>query len=174
MPYQVGEAFPYLLQFATQPVIFLIRDPRLSIYSRIEKRALAHQNTNFPFIETGWDLMLQQIDYCKTHQKPFLILDAYDLRSQPELILKKLFLQQGLPFESKMLEWKSADNISLDNLGGAHTHLYLRVLASTRIEAATEEIPSLDSFPQETGMRQHVLECLSIYEKLRSDPSRVQ
>jgi len=53
MPYQIGNCAESLLAIATKPVVFLIRDPRLSIQSRISKKSEVAQSILFPQTETG-------------------------------------------------------------------------------------------------------------------------
>ena len=83
------------------------------------------------------------------------------------------FDRLGLSFSTDMLTWRPYAEVKLDNLEGAHRHLYKRVLESRGIEAATEPIPPLDSFPTTHGFRQHVADCLEIYKVLREDCARI-
>ncbi len=72
-----------------------------------------------------------------------------------------------------MLKWKPCNDIELDNLKGKHSHLYRKVLNSNQIKAATERVPDISEFPEEAGFRDHVLDCMGIYEQLRKDPNRI-
>jgi hypothetical protein len=67
MPYQVGEKFPLLLSLTRKPVVFLTRDPRKNIASRMAKKQEVGDSPLFPLIETGWQLISDQIEYCKQH-----------------------------------------------------------------------------------------------------------
>jgi hypothetical protein len=173
MPYQVWHNFPQLASLATSPIVFLIRDPRLSIFSRMMKKKEVGDNVIFPLCETGWELLHAQIMYCKERHLPHLIVEVTDFRTHPEIIFKQLFEKLQLPFSKRMLSWQSHANLDIDNLGGAHSHLYKRVLTSTGIEPATETIPPLEAFPTTNGFREHVLRCLEIYETLRHDSARI-
>lgn len=173
MPYQVGKYFPLLASIATKPIVFLIRDPRLTIYSRMEKKREVGENPVFPLIESGWELIFSQIDYCTKNKIPYIVMDSTDFRNNPENILPKMFNKFNLPFSKDMLSWKPAKGIDLDNLAGRHTHLYRRVLLSTRIQSAQEQIPSLNSFPARNGFRKHVKECIKIYNELLNNPKRI-
>lgn len=173
MPYQVGSYFSDLISFATYPIIFMIRDPRLNIKSRIDKRRIANQPTNFPLIETGWELIRQQIDLCDRKGQEFVIVDCTEMRNHPSDVFSKLTKKMGLPFEQTMFQWQQANEINLDNLGGRHSHLYQRVLNSNSIEPATECMPEISDFPEENGFRQHVQEALSIYQALKSHPKKI-
>ncbi|MFZ5376620.1 MAG: hypothetical protein ACOZAN_03055 [Patescibacteria group bacterium] len=169
MPYQVGDNFPDLISYATLPLLFLIRDPRLSIKSRIDKKIIASQSTNFPFIETGWELMKIQIDFCQQKQVPFIICDSTDMRNNPSAFFSLLCTRLNMPFNSQMLNWKPAEQINLDNLGGEHSHLYLRVLKSSGIEPANEPIPSIKSFSNIEGLSEHVCQAMEIYSFLKNN-----
>lgn len=173
MPYQVGSHFPDLVSFATYPIIFMIRDPRLNIKSRIDKKIIANQPTNFPLIETGWELIRQQIDLCDHEGHEFVIVDCTEMRNHPVDIFSELTERIGLPFEQTMLQWQRASKINLDNLGGQHSHLYKRILNSNGIKPATEPVPEISDFPEENGFRQHVKEALLIYQALKLHPRRI-
>ena len=173
MPYQVGSHFPDLVSFATYPIIFMIRDPRLNIKSRIDKKIIANQSTNFPLIETGWELIRQQIDFCDQKGCEFVIVDCTEMRNHPFDIFLELTKRLGLPFDQTMLKWQRANEINLDNLDGQHGHLYQRILNSNSIEPATEPIPEINDFPEKNGFRQHVQEALLIYRALKLHPWKI-
>jgi hypothetical protein len=173
MPYQVGPYFSDLVLFATYPIIFMIRDPRLNIKSRIDKKIMANQTSNFPLTETGWELIRQQIDFCDQKRHEFVIVDCTEMRNHPVDIFSKLTKRLGLPFEQTMLQWQRANEIDLDNLDGQHSHLYQRILNSNGIEPATEPIPEINDFPEENGFRQHVQEALLIYQALKFHPRKI-
>jgi len=173
MPYQVGAHFPLLAQITTQPLIFLLRDPRLNIASRMAKKQEVGDSPVFPFIETGWELLAAQIQQCEAQQIPHMIVDAADFRNYPELIFSQIFTRLQLPFAAKTVTWSPSSHVNLDNLDGQHTHLYAHVLQSNGMESDTDSIPPLDSFPETDGFRDHVAHCLQIYRKLTGSPSRI-
>ncbi|MCA9930874.1 MAG: hypothetical protein KC419_20460 [Anaerolineales bacterium] len=170
MPYQVGKYFPLLVETAVKPIIFLIRDPRLNISSRIEKKEMVGDSYNFPLIETGWELIAKQINYCRSHKIPHMIVDSSDFRNHPAIVFRKIFARLGLPFSEKLLTWNETD-VEIDNLDGRHHHLYERVLDSKMLQPATEFIPTLDMFP--SHFRRHLSDCINIYRALRRSPERV-
>ena len=174
MPYQVGPKFPSLVSLTDNPIFFLLRDPRLNIKSRMEKKIEVGDNPLFPLKETGWELIHEQIQYCKTHDIPHFIVDSLDFRNQPEKIFPQIFEQLRLKFSEDMLSWRSRTaEVNLDNLDGAHMHLYEEVLDSDGILPETSIIPPLTYFPIEKGFREHVQECLTIYEQLQFDPAKI-
>lgn len=174
MPYQIGDNFTKVLDYFVKPIIFLIRDPRLNIESRINKKLETGDSPFFPLKETGWELIQGQISHCRAQQIPYLLVDATDFRNQPQVILPQVFEKLGLSFFDYQLQWKADHSIQIDNLGGAHEHLYKKVLGSNTIRPATEAIPSLDSFTEEGGIRAHVKDCLNIYQALRQDSNLIQ
>ena len=118
-------------------------------------------------------MIAQQIDYCRQQAISYLIVDASDFRNAPASVFTQVFAAFGLDFTPAMLSWRAHHDVDLDNLEGAHSHLYRRVLTSTGIEPATEAIPPLDVFPTEHGVRDHVAECLEIYHRLCRDARRI-
>lgn len=169
MPYQVGSYFDLLISLSEHPIMFLIRDPRLNVYSRISKKKEAGQDPRFPLVETGWELISEQVRYCQEHSIPYFIIDSNEFRTCPSDVFSKIFELLSLPFSSDMLSWRAASDVKLDNLGGHHSHLYRRVLASTGIEPADERIPEIEEIPEENGFREHVIKCMDIYENLRKE-----
>ncbi|MCP5050808.1 MAG: hypothetical protein GY940_26830 [bacterium] len=174
MPYQVWNNFPLLLAIATPPVIFMIRDPRLNISSRMAKKQETGNSPFFPLMESGWELIASQIDLCKDLKIPYVIVESRDFRNHPEELFSQLFARFDLPFTSNMLSWKAAGGISLDNLEGEHDHLYDQVLDSTGIHPTVTPPPDINSFPENRGMRAHVMECMEVYEMLYSSPERIR
>ena len=174
MPYQVGERFPLLADLATPPLVFLVRDPRRTIASRMAKKREAGDGEIFPEIESGWELLRSQVDWCRAEGVPHLLVDASDFRNRPGELLARLFARLGLPFEEGMLCWKACPELELDNLGGRHRHLYERVLSSTGVLPEATEPPSLDLFPERAGWRAHVERCLEIYRRLRDREERIR
>lgn len=174
MPYQVGDNFPILCEIASKPIIFLMRDPRLNIASRIEKKRMVGESIYFPHIETGWELIQEQIAYCDVQGVPYMIVDSTDFRNHPDDLFPQIFAQFKLPFSPEMLVWNPCeDSVDLDNLEGKHRHLYARVLNSNSLQPATEAIPEIDEFPEAHGIRDHVEFCLEIYNSLKESPHRL-
>ncbi len=174
MPYQVGKNFGMAASWAKQPIVFLIRDPRLNILSRIMKKKETGDSIFFPLQETGWELIQQQIAYCDQEGIDYLIVDASDFRNHPEIILPQVFERLGLSFSNKMLNWQSAAHIEIDNLDGSHSHLYRKVLSSKGIRPADEPIPPIEDFTTEHGIREHVLLCMDIYKALSENSHRLK
>jgi len=174
MPYQVGQHVEELLGLATLPVIFLMRDPRLNIASRIEKKREVGDPPLFPLIETGWELLEKQVEICERLGKKFVLLDSRDFRNAPGVVLPRLFDLLQLPFMPDQVLWDAHPEVGLDNLGGRHAHLYGEVLESTLLLPDQDPIRPLDFFPEAGGFRRHVEDCLAIYARLRAHPARIR
>jgi hypothetical protein len=174
MPYQVGENFELLAGFTTAPLVFLIRDPRINIASRMKKKLEVGDNPLFPSIETGWELLEKQITFCDTAGIPYFVVDSKDFRGHPKSVLRELFTRMHLSFSEEMLVWQPQPSIDIDNLDGTHTHLYEQVLQSGKLIPDDTPIPPIEFFPEEDEFRQHVIECLGIYQKLREHAHLVQ
>lgn len=174
MPYQVWHNFPLLAELATKPLVFLIRDPRINIASRMNKKCEVGDSPYFPHIETGWELLNSQIAQCQTQNIPYLIVDGADFRNKPDLIFPQIFEALSLEFSPAQLSWQPQTDLDLDNLGGAHRHLYYHVLNSAGMEPDRDVPPPLSSFPAEHGVRNHVAACLQIYKELQADPARIK
>ncbi len=172
MPYQVGDHFPLLTELATAPIVFLIRDPRLNIASRMEKKLEVGDNPIFPLVETGWELLRDQIEYCREHGIDHVVVTAESLRDRPLETLPELFDALRLEFDQEMVTWKPCEAVEIDNLEGDHSHLYRSVLSSTGLEPEVEP-PAVQSFPEEGGFRRHVGESLAIYEALKASAVRI-
>jgi hypothetical protein len=173
MPYQVGPHFELLANLATAPIVFIIRDPRLNISSRMKMKMEVGDSPIFPHIESGWKLLESQIAFCQAAELPHLIVDSREFRNRPNVILKELFNRMHLSYSNDLLLWKSHTAIDIDNLDGKHSHLYKQVLQSDGLLPDDGLIPSLESFSDLDGFYPHVIECLEIYQRLRKLPQLV-
>jgi hypothetical protein len=88
-------------------------------------------------------------------------------------MFSQIFKRIGLPFHEAMLTWNSRPDVDIDNLDGDHHHLYQEVLSSKGMHPDEEAIPVLESFPEEQGFREHVSQCLQIYQRLMASPARI-
>ena len=173
MPYQVGPCFPHLAALTTAPIVFLLRDPRLSIASRMDKKRQVGDSPIFPLRETGWELLHEQVAWCDRHGVPYVIVRTDDFRDRPLGVLPELFARLGLEFSDTMLSWQGHDDLEIDNLGGDHSHLYRRVLSSTGLNPEVDELPEVHDFPADGGFRDHLPVCLDIYRELSRSPRRI-
>lgn len=173
MTFQVGKYFPLLATWTNRPIVFLIRDPRLNIASRIDKMVETHNCGDFPFIETGWETLVEQIRYCRKQGISHFIIDSTDFRANPTAVFQQLFQQLNLSFSKKMLTWKAYPQMVFGNLGGGQKLWYKKVLHSKGILSPTEIIPNIEEFPIKNGLRSHVRYCLNLYQELLKASERI-
>jgi hypothetical protein len=173
MTFQAGEDADVLFELATRPILFVVRDPRLSVASRMRLVRAPHDSAPFPPRETGWGDLREQVRRCREAGHPYALLDVTDLRRSPVSVAPLLFEALGLPFAPEVLEWTPAAGVSLGQLGEAQSAWYRRVLLSTGIEPPLEDVPSPDAFPAAGGFRAHVEWCCDAYRELLDDPHRI-
>jgi hypothetical protein len=168
MTFQVGDAFPLLASLATRPVVFLIRDPRLTIASRMKVLRRSGRPEVFPLRESGWEDLARQLAHVRREEIPHVVVDSGDLRSAPERVVPELLRTLGLSFTPDLLTWRPSEATGLSAVSGSDDPFYQRVLDSQGIEPPAERIPDLSAFPADGGFREHVAECVAQYEALRS------
>ena len=171
MTFQVGAYFQHLASLTTKPILFIIRNPKQNILSRMKKREEGGQDPFFPFIESGWRDVEAQVQFCKEYSVPYLIVDTSTFRNEPKSTFRQIFNQIGLRFSEDLFTWTPAEHIRLGNLGGEQTHWYEQVLGSSRLLPDDEAIPEIDEFPD--FWQEHILECMEIYHRLRSDEKAI-
>lgn len=169
MTFQVGDAFPLLASLATRPLAILIRDPRLTIASRMKVLRRSGRPEVFPLRESGWEDLARQLAYLRRERIPHVVIDSSDLRSSPETVAPALLEGLGLEFTADLLAWRSSEATGLSAVSGAEDPFYQRVLGSQGIEPPSERVPDLDEFPE--PLRDHVAECVAQYEELRASES---
>ena len=169
MTFQVGPHLPRLAAATTHPLVFLLRDPRSCIASRMKCRLQGGQDPLFPLYESGWEALAAQVALCRSNHLPYVMVDSTELRNQPEAVLTLLFESLDLSFSSAFLRWRPVSSVQLGSLKGEQDHWYERVLRSRTLQPEPEPPPSVDSFVRENGFREHVKECMDIYRDLRRD-----
>jgi Sulfotransferase domain len=167
MTFQVGDAFPLLAPLATRPIVVLIRDPRLTIASRMKVLRRAGRPEVFPLRESGWEDLERQLAFMRTNAIPHVVVDSSDLRSSPATVVPSLLARLGLAFAPDLLSWPSSEATGLSAVSGSGDPFYQRVLDSQGIEPPAEEIPDLSAFPPDGGFRRHVAACVAQYQELR-------
>ncbi len=167
MTFQVGDAFPLLAELATRPIVFLVRDPRLSIASRMRVLERAGRPAVFPLRECGWDDLERQLAHVSDNGIEHLIVDSTHLRAMPTRAVPPILERLGLTYAPELLTWESSTATGLSAVSGADDPFYRRVLESGGLQAPAEDVPSLDVFPETGGFRTHVAQCVARYEALR-------
>lgn len=168
MTFQAGDAIEEF-SVGTVPAVFLIRDPRLSIFSRMRRRKIDGDSATFPASEAGWRDLTRAIQLFGKIGTPYVIVDITDIRRKPEAGLRALCHRLGLAWDPAMLRWKSLAGLSLGNIGGRQDAWYSRVLSSTAWEQPDEQLPSPDVF-RKHKMSDVVAECLAAYRHVKMDP----
>jgi hypothetical protein len=168
MTFQVGDAFPLLAELATRPLVFLIRDPRLTIASRMAVLRRAGRPEAFPLRESGWEDLARQLAHVRRAGIAHMVVDSSDLRRDPGAVVPPLLDALGLPFAPDLLRWSSSEATGLSAVSGAEDPFYRRVLDSQGIEPPAERIPDLSAFPEAGGFRAHVAACVAQYDELRA------
>jgi hypothetical protein len=171
MTFQVGDAFPLLAELATRPVVFLIRDPRLTIASRMQVLRRSGRPELFPLRESGWEDLARQLMYVQREHIPHVVVDASELRTSPATAVPALLKRLGLAFTPDLLAWRSSAATGLSAVAGTDDPFYQRVLDSRGIEPPAERVPDLTEFPADGGLREHVAECVAQYRELRRSVS---
>jgi hypothetical protein len=169
MTFQVGDAFPLLATLTTRPIVFVIRDPRLTIASRMRVLRRSNRPEVFPLRESGWDDLARQLEHVRRERIPHVIVDSGDLRRAPEAVVPPLLARLGLTYAPELLSWASSEATGLSAVSGGDDPFYQRVLDSRGLEPPAETVPDLGHFPVEGGLRRHVGECVERYEALRAE-----
>ena len=172
MTFQTGDAAPALIDLATRPVIFLVRDPRLAVWSRMRMLGGGSEPVPFSPVEAGWIQLEEQVLHCRRNAIPYAVVDASDMRRAPDAVIGGLFDRLGLDYSPQLLAWRAID-VELGQLGDAQRHWYGRILRSSGLEPPVEPVPPLERFPDDHGLREHVEWALRLYRGLRRDPSFV-
>jgi hypothetical protein len=167
MTFQVGGAFPLLAGIATRPIVFLIRDPRLSVASRMRVLRRSGRPEAFPPRESGWEDLVRQLGHARREGIPHLVVDSSDLRARPGAVVPPLLERLGLAYSPELLRWESSAATGLSSVSGPDDPFYRRVLDSRGLEAPAETVPDLAHFPEDGGFRRHVAACVERYEELR-------
>jgi hypothetical protein len=168
MTFQVGEAFPLLAGLATKPIVFLVRDPRLSIASRMRVLRRAGRPEVFPLRESGWEDLERQLAHVREQGIEHLVVDATRLRAVPIRVVPGVLERLGLSYDPALLTWRSSQATGLSIVSGEGDPFYEHVLESSGLEAPVEDVPALDEFPEQEGFRAHVAACVERYEALKA------
>ena len=170
MTFQVGNAAGALMELATRPLVFLLRDPRLAVWSRMHMLGGGSRPVPFPPAEAGWSELHEQVRYCRLNRLDYVLLDATDMRRDPDAVVGALFDRLGFDYSPALRSWRAVEVDQLGGLGDAQRHWYRRILRSSGLEPPIESVPRLEWFPDDYGLREHVEWALQVYQNLRRDP----
>lgn len=172
--FQVGSEMGMVRRLAGAPIVFLVRDPRLTVSSRINVRRAMGLEEDFPLIESGWMSLVEQVEECREQGTDYLIVDSWNFRSQPERVFAQVAERLEVSFSADWLNWEPTPGMALSNHRTSSSDpFFTRVLSSSRLEAPVEEIPDFDSFSTANGMREHVAWAFDRYQELLRDPRHI-
>lgn len=115
--------------------VFLIRHPARVVASYAKKR----EGPNLDDI--GFRQQAELFDYvCALGQTP-VVIDSYDIRRDPEGMMRKLCIAIGLPWDAGMLRWPKGGHAS-DGVWASHW--YGAVHGSTGFADAEGDFPNLE------------------------------
>lgn len=174
LSFQAGDCFPLLASLTAHPILFLLRDPRLTVASRMRMRKKVGQPALFPVRESGWEQLPDQVEYCRVHAIPHVLVDTTDLRRDPASIVSGICTAMGLPYADEILHWAPAEGMRFGLSVQEQEEWNSRVLASTAIDPPDDELPALAIFPSAGGMRSHVEGALATYHSLLAAPERLR
>lgn len=195
MSFQLGsaEVASAFLRSATKPPIFPLRDPRLTIESRlrqvladllaagklgksdketVEAAIRDHEYAAVDHLiserflssdQIGFSSLSAQVELCRREGIDFVLVDIDRLRSAPAAVLPELCRRWGLPFEESMLEWKQ-ERFPNHGILAAQSSWFDRVSASSGFEPPTEKPISRASLP--SRLRPAARESKWIYQAL--------
>jgi len=192
----VGPVFEAFMQNHTGPVIVLLRNPVLSIESRIRKvcedqlkggglggadrdrlgGAVRRQDYSgvgdllsddvFPLRFIGWDFLAAQMEYIKARQIPYILIDSTDFRRNPKALLEGVCERVGVGFVPEMVDWGRGGGERFGKLA-EQGRWYSRVAGSSGVLPPTEKPIPLSAFPER--FREPVRKATEIYESLLQD-----
>jgi hypothetical protein len=184
MSFQLDEpAFDVLLDLATAPVVFVMRDPRLAVTSRLRVLRELNGSDTFPPFESGWPSLREQVAWCRARGIEYALVDSTDLRTDPAGVAAGLLRAVGLAPAVGVNTWVPRPGLALctPEVGALMSEnrntddpFYRRVLASAGIERADEvDWDREEAEIAAARLTAHVAEWRSWYAELRADPARV-
>jgi hypothetical protein len=109
--------------------------------------------------DVGYKLHIELLDYFKTNNIQYVVLDSKKVLLNPDGVLKKLCENIGIPFQSSMLSWKKG---AIPEDGIWQKYWYSNIHDSTGF---IEYKPKTEEFPKH--LKPLLEECLPLYKKLQ-------
>jgi hypothetical protein len=176
-----AEEFAFLAGLATAPVVFVGRDPRLATTSRLRVvHELSGAETFDPF-ESGWQSLGEQVEFCRAHDVPYLVVDSADLRTDPDGMSRALLAALGMPQQPDLVSWAPRPELRLvaEDVGAMMSDVravddpfYRRVLSSTGIQPVDQVDWDREAeVIGRAGLTDTVARWLDQWDRLREDGS---
>ena len=173
--------FEYLAALATLPVIFVMRDPRLSTTSRLRIVRELDGTDTFPAFESGWSSLLDQVTACRRNGIPYVLVDSDDLRADPDGMALALQDVLGLREEPDLHSWAPRPGLRLcspevgalmSSVRQADDPFYRRVLSSEGIQPPDRvDWDRENRLISDAGLAADVEAWCETYFALRDDPA---
>jgi len=129
----------------------------------------------FPDWKTGWEMLGDQLAQLQVTGKDYVVMDATEVRMDPETMMQRVCELWNLTYEDKMVHWTPEDLEALQTgqMGQEQAHWYKRLRKCRGFEAPAECPPGLDAFPER--FQRHILEvALPAYLRALRDSRRVR
>ena len=195
-----GEVAQILLRHAGRPPLFPLRDPVLTIESRLRRvlsdmlRAseprTADQDRITKALETaeyaavddlvsdtflsrdqmGLDALEAHVDFCRREKIPFLLVDTERLRASPETTVPILARCWKLQYEEPMIRWRR-ETFPDHGVLPEQSAWFERVSRSSGFEQPTERPIPVRAFPEK--LQATVTDAVAVFEDLRTGPENV-
>jgi hypothetical protein len=186
MSFQLSAAqFDELAGRATQPLVFVMGDPRLSTTSRLRiVRELTGAET-FPPFQSGWQSLHEQLERCRQRGIPYALVDSGDLRADPAGVTAALTAAVGLPPTPGLETWTWSPRPGLQlcspEVGALMSDVrrredpfYRKILGSNGVQPLGEvDWEREDTTIAAAGLAADVREWLRYYAEMRADPALV-
>ncbi len=192
----VGKAF---FEHATLPLIFLLRNPKLTVESKIRRicwdmingnslpdnevslleDALEHHDYrhinaffNYKYLtpeQTGWGHLYKQVLYCLENKIEFILFETDKMRAAPKEALTNLCESLGMKYEDTVINWKNEPFPDHGIL--PEQKWFSRISSSVTIQPPTEKAISLDNFPER--LIRHIEKDIGLYKELADYPNNL-
>jgi hypothetical protein len=184
MSFQLSAAqFEELAGRATQPLVFVMGDPRLSTTSRLRiVRELTGAET-FPPFQSGWQSLREQLELCRQRDIPYALVDSGDLRAGPAGVTAALMAAVGLPPVPGLDTWSPRPGLQLcsPEVGALMSDVrrrddpfYRKVLGSSGIQPLGDvDWDRENTTIAAAGLTADVEKWLRHYAEMRADPALV-
>lgn len=180
----IAEQFLLLARFASAPVIFAMRDPRLATTSRLRVVRELYGERTFPAYHSGWPSLGEQVELCRTEGIPYVLVDSADLRANPAGISAALVTALNLAEQDGIETWSPRPALQLcspavgtlmsDKRVGDDP-FYRRVLGSQGIEPPDEvEWGEEERMITAAGLADEVAGWIELHQQLRQDPNLIR